>query len=300
MKLREVYKLARREYTAYKTRSRATAIVIGVLFGLLIGILFVVQGLEDTVLRYAGVATDGAIYLGSSYDNGADDDLIRERIEKYGGRIVSLSEQQEQQLGGTLPENITVAKFSDLHQANVYYSRMDAHEMGYDVKKYQIEELFSDQIEVYRYFQEKNRTLIKPISLTLVIAASFILAFTMAHSISSNTKSFMLYRSIGASKRQLFSIYFVYLIIICFQAMCFALVLGLFIGVLATGLSGNYFSEQLAKHYPESTGHLIMLIGLNWRCAAVILGMYLAAPVSFLLCLDQFSNQKIIQKLKGD
>ena len=238
MKLRDIYRLAHREYAAYKTRSVATIITVGALFGLLLGILFVMQGLENVTLRYAGETTDGWIYLANYYeDRGIDDSFIRQRIERYGGTVVTLS----------------------------------AH-----------------------------RALIRPVSIVLVIVSAFILAFTMAHLIASNTKTFVLYRSMGAAKKQLFSIYFMYLMEMCFWAMRFAIILGLLISGLATGLGWSYLTEQLAQYYPQTTGHPIILIGLNWRCVETILCMYLAAPISFLLCLDQFSNKKIAQKLKGD
>lgn len=302
MKLRDIYRLAHREYAAYKTRSVATIITVGALFGLLLGILFVMQGLENVTLRYAGETTDGWIYLANFYeDRGVDDSFIRQRIERYGGTVVTLSAQQQEQLGGELPQNIIVARFQKLKSANDYVNHKDdVRELGYDAKKYIIEELFSNQLSVYSYFQDKNRALIRPVSIVLVIVSAFILAFTMAHLIASNTKTFVLYRSMGAAKKQLFSIYSMYLMEMCFWAMRFAIILGLLISGLATGLGWSYLTEQLAQHYPQTTGHPIILIGLNWRCAETILCMYLAAPISFLLCLDQFSNKKIAQKLKGD
>ena len=302
MKLRDIYRLAHREYAAYKTRSVATIITVGALFGLLLGILFVMQGLENVTLRYAGETTDGWIYLANYYeDRGIDDSFIRQRIERYGGTVVTLSAQQQEQLGGELPQNIIVARFQKLKSANDYVNHKDdVRELGYDAKKYVIEELFSNQLSVYSYFQDKNRALIRPVSIVLVIVSAFILAFTMAHPIASNTKTFVLYRSMGAAKKQLFSIYFMYLMEMCFWAMRFAIILGLLISGLATGLGWSYLTEQLAQYYPQTTGHPIILIGLNWRCVETILCMYLAAPISFLLCLDQFSNKKIAQKLKGD
>lgn len=301
MKLREIYKLAHREYVVYKTRSIATIITIGVLFGLLLGILFVAQGLENVTLRYAREATGGLVYLVSSYgdDNEEDTELVQRRVERYGGTVVVLQEQQNQ-LWNQAVQDAIIAEFDSLDNAVAYYSKDDAREFGYDAERYQIEELLSNQINVYRYFQDKNHSVIGPVSFVLIAVSVFILAFTMTHLIASSTKTFVLYRAIGASKKQLFSIYFVYLIELCFKAMCFAIVLGLFIGGLATWLGWSYLSEQLVQYYPETAGHPIILIGLDWRCIETILSMYAAAPVSFLLCLDQFSNKKIAQKLKGD
>ena len=79
MTFKELFRLSHREYTSYRTRSRATVITIGVLFGALLAILFVVQGLENVVLRYAGDATNGEVYLVSSYE-GTKTNLVSERV----------------------------------------------------------------------------------------------------------------------------------------------------------------------------------------------------------------------------
>lgn len=299
MTFKELFRLSHREYTAYLTRSRATVITIGVLFGVLLAILFVVQGLENVVLRYAGDATDGEVYLASSYE-GAKTNLVPERVQKFGGEIVTLTSEQEAEIGEEIPESVIIAKFTNLKNAYEYYSKADARELHYSADDYQIAELFSNQVSVYRYFRDKNEDFIRPASLVLMAVSAFILAFTMAHLIASSTKTFVLYRSIGASRGQILLIYFVYLLELCVRAAVFALVLALLIAGVATAVGWNYLLEQLATLYPQAPQFLLILIGVNWRCLETVVCMFLAAPVSFLLCLDQFSNKKIAQKLKGD
>lgn len=299
MTFKELFRLSHREYTSYRTRSRATVITIGVLFGALLAILFVVQGLENVVLRYAGDATNGEVYLVSSYE-GNRDDLMMERLREFGGEVVDLTDEQKAEIGEEIPESVVIAKFTNLKNAYEYYSKADARELHYSADDYQIAELFSNQVSVYRYFRDKNKDFIRPASVVLMAVSAFILAFTMAHLIASSTKTFVLYRSIGASRGQILSIYFMYLLELCVKAAVFAVILALVLAGVGTAVAWNYLLEQLTTLYPQAPQFLPILLGVNWRCLETIVCMFLAAPVSFLLCLDQFSNKKIAQKLKGD
>lgn len=299
MTFKELFRLSHREYTSYRTRSRATVITIGVLFGALLAILFVVQGLENVVLRYASDATNGEVYLVGSYE-GNRDDLMMERLREFGGEVVDLTDEQKAEIGEEIPESVVIAKFTNLKNAYEYYSKADAKELHYNADDYQIVELFSNQVNVYRYFRDKNKDFIRPASVVLMAVSAFILAFTMAHLIASSTKTFVLYRSIGASRGQILSIYFMYLLELCVKAAVFAVILALVLAGVGTVVAWNYLLEQLTTLYPQAPQFLPILLGVNWRCLETIVCMFLAAPVSFLLCLDQFSNKKIAQKLKGD
>lgn len=297
MTIKEIFRLSHRELVAYRTRSRATVITIGVLFGFLLAILFIMQGLENVTMRYASNKTNGIIYLVSDYK---DRGLILERISNYGGEITTLTNEQKAEIGEEIPVSFVLAKFDNLENAYRYYSKTDAKELHYNADDYEILELFSNQVRAYRYFREKNRSFVRPASIVLMIVSAFILAFTMAHLIASSTKTFVLYRSIGASRVQLLIIYFVYLMELCVRAAIFAICLGLVLAAIMTGVGWNYLLERLIEVYPNVPEFPPILLGVNWQCFEVIVCMFLAAPVSFLLCLDQFSNKKIAQKLKGD
>lgn len=287
----ELLRLSHREFTAYKTRSRTTIVTIGILFGMLLAALLIIQGLENVVLKYAGDTTDGYVYLASTYEGVDDDSVVLARIKSFDGEVVALTSEQKAEIGEKIPESVIIAKFSNLDKAYEYYNNSS---------NYQVVELFSNQIGVYRYFRDKNRDFVLPISVVLVAVSAFILAFTMAHLIASSTKTFVLYRSIGASRWQLLLIFFVYLLELCVWAAVFAVILALILAGIATGVCWNSLLVQLTAIYPNAPNYWPILVGVNLRCIEVILCMFLAAPVSFLLCLDQFSSKKTAQKLKGD
>lgn len=297
MTFRELFRLSHREFTAYRTRSRATIVTIGILFGVLLAALLIVQGLENTTLKYAKAATNGEIYLASSYGNAS---LVLDRIQKFGGAVVTLNDEQKVKIGEELPDSVIVAKFSDLDKAYEYYSKSDTKNMHYSSDNYQIVELFGNQIGVYRYFRDKNKDFVYPISIVLIGVSAFILAFTMAHLIASSTKTFVLYRSIGASRWQILLIYFAYLLELCVWAAIFAITLALVLAGIATAVCWKQLLAQLTVIYSDAPKFWPILVGVNSQCIEVVLCMFLAAPISFLLCLDQFSSKKIAQKLKGD
>lgn len=296
----ELFKLSHRESSAHRTRSRATIVTIGLLFGVLLAALLIAQGLENVTLQYAKGATGGEIYLASDYADAENDSLVRERIEKFDGKIIALSDKQKAEIDKTMPESAIIAKFTNLSKAYAYYSKTDAEVLHYNPTDYRISELFSNQIGVYGYFRSRVDGFVHSTSIVLVIVAIFILAFTLAHLIADNTKTFVLYRSIGASRGQLLLIYLVYLLELCTGAAVFAAALALSLAGIATAVCWGHLSRELGAAYPSAPAFWPILIGLNGRCFEVTLSIFLAAPISFLLCLDQFSNQKVAQKLKGD
>lgn len=146
----ELLRLSHREFIAYRTRSRTTIVTIGILFGMLLAALLIIQGLENVVLKYAGDTTDGYVYLASTYEGVDDDSVVLARIKSFDGEVVALTSEQKAEIGEKIPESVIIAKFSNLDKAYEYYNNSS---------NYQVVELFSNQIGVYRYFRDKNRIL---------------------------------------------------------------------------------------------------------------------------------------------
>ncbi len=149
-----------------------------------------------------------------------------------------------------------------------------------------------------QYFTSQKCSL-RPIIIALLIASILILTFTLAHLISQSTKTFAIYRAVGASKLQILLIFFAYLLELCLYATIFAIILSLVFASIATGLSWDYLSTKLHDAYPASPFFPPVLIGFSWQYLLVILCLFLTSPIAFLLCLDQFSVKKLTLKLKG-
>lgn len=276
MRIREAWRLSHREFAAFRTRSIATVVTVGILFGLLLAVIVVVQGLENVTMRYARAETDGAIYLVSEYPENTA--LILERVSKYGGEVVE-------------NEPAIVAKFNDARRANEYFEKNDAQELKYSA---------GQSLGVYRYFREINRDFVRPVCVVLFAVSAVVLAFTLAHLVSQSTRTFALYRSLGASRGQILRVYLLYLLEICFWAAVLAFTLALVLAGIATAVGWGYLTEQFGKYYPGVSFFPPVLIGANWTCAGVLVAIFGLAPVAFLLCLDQFSEKKMALKMKGD
>ncbi len=286
MRLKEAWRLSHREFAAFRTRSIATVVTVGALFGLLLAAIVIVQGLENMALRYARAETGGEVYLASEYDG--DKDLVLRRIDKYGGVVIENSSE------------VLMAKFDNVRRAYGYAELGDAREMGYDARRYRVEEVRGTQLAVYRHFRGMNRDFVRPICVVLLVVSALVLAFTLAHLVSQSARTFALYRSLGASRGQILLIYFLYLLEICFWAMLLAMGIAIILAGVATATLWNYLSEQFSRHYPGVGFVPPILLGLNWMCAEVVAWIFGSAPVAFLLCLDQFSEKKMALKMKGD
>lgn len=291
-----LFHLSHREFSAFHTRSRATIITIGLLFGILLGVTMTLQGLENVVLRHAGEATNGLIYFASDYDGGRRPELVLERIAYYGGEVTVVPSADLQELNFT-PQYIAV--FRDRAQAYDYYAKDDTSRFNYSANSYRIAELYTRQMPAYAYFRQLNRTL-RPLLIILIIAAVFILTFTTAHLIAQSTLNISLYRSLGASRPQIFGIYLAYLFELCFYAAVFAIILALILSGIATACCWSSLQSELIQAYPGTASYPPILLGFNWQCLLIIITIFLSAPLAFLLCIDQFSAKKLASRLKGD
>lgn len=298
MLISDYFHLSHRELTAFHTRSIATIITIGILFGFLLGGTIILQGLENVTLSHAGKDTNGLVYFASDYDNGRRPELVLDRISLYDGQLVEVPSEDLANLDFT-PQYIAV--FQNLHQAYAYYDRNDQSPSSFDYSHcmYHIAELYTNQMPAYNYFRRIKHN-IQPILVILLIAAVLILVFTMAHLVTQDTLSISLYRSLGASRIQIFGIYLAYLLELCFYAAIFAIVLALIIAGIATLCYWSHLQTALAATYPDTAPYWPILVGINSRCALIICSIFVAAPLAFLLCIDQFSAKKLAGRLKGD
>lgn len=294
MHFRDLIHLAHLNFSGFRTRSLASIIVIGILFSLILSAELIIQGLENVTLRYAGEPTSGTIYIASDYDNGRRPELIRERATYYGGELKEANPQDLNNLNFT-PQYIIV--FHNYAKAYEYYRLADEQQFNYSPQHYHNTEPYTNQMSAYDYFYTMKHNL-HPLLIILVVAAILILTFTTAHLIAESSQSITLYRSLGASRWQIFAIYLAYLLELCLSAALFAIILALLLAGLATAISWQYLQTTLTEFYPLASPHPPILLGINWACFGIIAAMFLAAPGAFLLSIDQFSSKKIAFRLK--
>lgn len=306
MRLAEAWRLARRELVAYRTRSLATVVTVGLLFGLVMGGLLVWRGLENWQLGYAGAETGGEVYLASSYEGARAMEVLLARVNAYGGRIVEPTAEDEDELadfseaGPVNGDETVVVWFESPRAAYDYYRMEDEAEFGYNAPKMRMQELGGGQMVIYAQYRRLERVVLVPVLAVLLVAGSLILALTMAHVLTQNTKTFVLYRTLGASRLQVEGIYLLYLVMLGGLALGLAMVVALTVAGLATAGLWGWLVEIAARTYPGVGFRAPILLGWSGWLGLVAGVMLVAVPLALLLCQDQFSERKLALKLKGD
>lgn len=307
MRLVEAWRLARRELVAYRTRSWATVVTVGLLFGLVMGGLLVWRGLEHWQLGYAGAETGGEVYLASSYEGARAMEVLLARVNAYGGRIVEPTAEDEDELAdfseaGSVngDETVIVVWFESPRAAYDYYRMEDEAEFGYNAQKMRMQELGGGQMMIYAQYRRLEQVVLVPVLVVLLVAGSLILALTMAHVLTQNTKTFVLYRTLGASRLQVEGIYLLYLVMLGGLALGLAMVVALTVAGLATVGLWDWLVEIAARTYPGEGFRVPILLGWSGWLGLVAGVMLVVVPLALLLCQDQFSERKLALKLKGD
>ena len=307
MRLAEAWRLARRELVAYRTRSWATVVTVGLLFGLVMGGLLVWRWLENWQLGYAGAETGGEVYLASSYEGARAMEVLLARVNAYGGRIVEPTAEDEDELAdfseaGSVngDETVIVVWFESPRAAYDYYRMEDEAEFGYNAQKMRMQELGGGQMVIYAQYRRLEQVVLVPVLVVLLVAGSLILALTMAHVLTQNTKTFVLYRTLGASRLQVEGIYLLYLVMLGGLALGLAILVALTVAGLATVGLWGWLVEIAARTYPGVGFRVPILLGWSGWLGLVAGVMLVAVPLALLLCQDQFSERKLALKLKGD
>ena len=292
---------------AYRTRSWATVVTVGLLFGLVMGGLLVWRGLEHWQLGYAGAETGGEVYLASSYEGARAMEVLLARVNAYDGRIVEPTAEDEDELAdfseaGSVngDETVIVVWFESPRAAYDYYRMEDEVEFGYNAQKMRMQELGGGQMVIYAQYRRLEQVVLVPVLVVLLVAGSLILALTMAHVLTQNTKTFVLYRTLGASRLQVEEIYLLYLVMLGGLALGLAILVALTVAGLATVGLWGWLSEIVARTYPGVGFRAPILLGWSGWLGLVAGVMLVAVPLALLLCQDQFSERKLALKLKGD
>ena len=197
-------------------------------------------------------------------------------------------------------ETVIVVWFESPRAAYDYYRMEDEAEFGYNAQKMRVQELRGGQMVIYAQYRRLERVVLVPVLVVLLVAGSLILALTMAHVLTQNTKTFVLYRTLGASRLQVEGVYLLYLVILGGLALGLAILVALTVAGLATAGLWGWLSEIAARTYPGVGFRVPILLGWSGWLGLVAGVMLVAVPLALLLCQDQFSERKLALKLKGD
>lgn len=200
----------------------------------------------------------------------------------------------------------TVAAFSKASDAADYYLNMrpEGSEFGYDCDYShtyycQAQDLFGNALSVAISFNAFNVYMLA-VGILLLIIAACVAATTLSHVASEDVATVALYRSLGATTKDIYLVYFLYLLELCVISaiVCFLAAL-LFAGIM-TLTSAESLGSVLQKAYHLSEVPSISMLGFNPQFFLVLCSILLIAPLSLLLTRKSFSPKAIAKKLKAD
>lgn len=152
----------------------------------------------------------------------------------------------------------------------------------------------NDLSVIQRNFDKLEHNFIIPAIVVVLIAAILISAFTLAHVLAEDRKTFMLYRSLGASSTIIARIYLAYLLELCL----YTAILAAIFSFMSAAVFSFAFRSALLSQYPSLSDASPILIKFDYHFLIVLPVIFITAPLALLLNLDQFSSKKIATLLK--
>ena len=182
--------------------------------------------------------------------------------------------------------------------AEKYFSQTDKREFGYNKDDLTITELFNKQIKAHQELKRIKEKNITPIIIILTFTSIIIFSSIFSHVIRSSDGNIILYHIAGAKNIQIISLYFLYILQICCVTLCFIIISSVLLVFPASLILQKYINEWLLAYFPNSTQVYRTFIGFGLDCLKVILCLFFSILTSFVLCLDQFSYKRAVERMK--
>ena len=298
----EILKLSIQEFRSNHKRNILVSLSAGILFVLILLIVIMSYGVDKTISFYANRENQGKIYLLTRYIGEDENDfylrIILQRAAKYQGKVVDISNIQTKQLDQEIKPTDIILEFNSYIMAEKYFSQTDKREFGYNKDDFMITELFNKQIEAHQELKKIKEKNITPIIIILAFTSIIIFSSIFSHVIRSSDRNIILYHIVGAKNIQIIILYFLYILQISCVTLCFVMVMSVLLVFPASLILQKYINEWILAYFPNSTQACRTFIGFGLDYLKVILCLFFSILTSFVLCLDQFSYKRTVERMK--
>ncbi len=219
------------------------------------------------------------------------------RVEQY---IEAKRQQAAEGYGNNQVVTAKVIRFGNFGDLTRFVDTSDTPERkALDPDSLLISAVYSDTADIARGFIAADR-IVMIAEIILLVVAVIVTAFTFIHLIDQDARTVALYRSLGASTREIIMVYFIYLLELFLLAVVASVLIGL--GVVAVVSLGNagILAENLQMYYDLSSAPKVTLLGIDWRFFFTIGLMLVAVIIALFLSADRFSKRRIAMALKKD
>lgn len=165
--------------------------------------------------------------------------------------------------------------------------------------EYSSTDLIGTTLRVTSSFDGQRRWLLY-LQIIILLIAIFIATMTFAHLIDQDAATVALYRAMGATTKNIYLIYFLYLVELCFLAAISTVIISLlFVSTLALTSAGS-LALRLQDFYNLTYLPEVAMFKFNDIFWLIIITIIIIAPFSLLFTLRRFSSKHIAKKLKED
>ncbi len=133
-----------------------------------------------------------------------------------------------------------------------------------------------------------------------MIIAIIIVVFTFIRLVDQDARLVALYRSLGATKLDVFTIYLWYLMELCLLSILLASVIGLVMACIISLLNMPALKVELEAFYGLKPQIPLVLVGINAQIAKLMATIMIIAPATSILTIDQLSSRNIAKRLKNE
>lgn len=157
--------------------------------------------------------------------------------------------------------------------------------------------LFSNTAGIVQSFFDTDRILFIAETILMVVAV-IITAFTFIHLIDQERSSVALYRSLGATTRDLLLTYLLYLLGLCLISIFVSIVIGIILVAAMSSTNASILATSLQSTYGLSFTPHVFLLGIDHRFFIIIFCTLFTAPLALLLSQDRLSSKHLASSMK--
>lgn len=192
---------------------------------------------------------------------------------------------------------VVLSSFTNTQDALNYYHNEDCGIRENACKNYYINELYSNHLGLARNFWAV-RTMLGLFEPAFVVIGIIIIVFTFLRLVSQDAPIIALYRSLGATARNVFYIYLAYLVEICCLTILVSMILSLLAALAISLINASSLMAVIAAFYGHVPQTPIILIGFNQRIFYLFGAIVSSAPIASILTIDQLLMKNIAKRLR--
>lgn len=134
----------------------------------------------------------------------------------------------------------------------------------------------------------------------IIVVAVVIATLTFRHLIDQEANTIALYRSMGATTRDIYLIYFLYLVELVLLSVVVCFVIAFLIIGMITLLNYAELSTVLQQYYDSGTPPKLYFYAFDKYCWAILVANLMVAPLALGFSTRCFSPKHVAKKLKSD